>query len=79
MTEKELLYKVEMLEDLTAKQSNALGIANDLIDLKDRLVRLYELETEIYKKQNKRLTRLLMISAVLFTIVAVINIVCLLS
>ena len=79
MTEKELLYKVEMLEDLTAKQSNALGIANDLIDLKDRLVRLYEEETEIYKRQNKRLTRSLMISAVLFTIVAVINIVCLLS
>ena len=79
MTEKELLYKVEMLEDLTAKQSNALGIANDLIDLKDRLVRLYEEETEVYKRHSKRLTRSLMISAVLFTIVAVINIVCLLS
>ena len=79
MTEKELLYNVEMLEDLTAKQSNALGIANDLIDLKDRFVRLYEEETEVYKRHNKRLTRSLMISAVLFTIVAVINIVCLLS
>jgi hypothetical protein len=79
MTEKELLHKVEMLEDLAMKQNKALGMANGLLDLKDQLVRLCEEETEFYKRQNKRLTRSLMISAVLFAIVAVINIVRLLS
>lgn len=79
MTEKELLHKVEMLEDLAAKQNKALGMANGLLDLKDQLVRLCEEETEFYKRQNKRLTRSLMISGVLFAIVAVINIARLLS
>jgi hypothetical protein len=75
MTEKELLNKVEMLEDLAAKQNKALGMANGLLDLKDQLVRLCEEETEFYKRSNKRLTRSLMISAVLFAIVAVMNII----
>ena len=75
MTEKELLYKVEMLEDLTAKQNNALGIANDLLDVKDRLVRLYELETEIYKKQNKRLKKSLIICGVVLILNVIIHIV----
>lgn len=79
MTEKELLHKVEMLEDLAAKQNKALGMANNLLDLNDQLVRLCEEETEFYKRQNKRLTRSLMISGVLFAIVAVINIARLLS
>jgi hypothetical protein len=75
MTDKELLHKVEMLEDLAAKQNKALAMANGLLDLKDQLVRLCEEETEFYKRENKRLTRSLMISAVLFAIVAVMNII----
>ena len=74
-SEKELLHKVEMLEDLAAKQNEALAMANGLLDLKDQLVRLCEEETEFYKKQNKRLTRSLMISAILFALLGVINII----
>ena len=75
MTEKELLHKVEMLEDLAIQQNKALGMANGLLDLKDQLITLCEEETEFYKRQNKRLTRSLMISAVLFAILGVINII----
>lgn len=75
MTEKELLHKVEMLEDLAQKQNKALSMANGLLDLKDQLVRLCEEETEFYKRQNKRLTRSLMISAILFAILGVMNII----
>lgn len=75
MTEKELLKKLESLEDLAIQQNKALGMANGLLDLKDQLITLCEEETEFYKRQNKRLTRSLMISAVLFAIVAVMNII----
>lgn len=75
MTEKELLHKVEMLEDLAMKQNKALGMANGLLDLKDQLITLCEEETEFYKRQNKRLTRSLMISAILFAILGVMNII----
>ena len=74
MTDKELLQKVEMLEDLAAKQNKALGMANGLLDLKDQLVRLCEEETEFYKRENKRLTRSLIISGIIFAMLAVINI-----
>ena len=73
MTEKELLHKVEMLEDLAAKQNKALGMANGLLDLKDQLVRLCEEETEFYKRENKRLRRSLIISGVIFAVLAVLN------
>lgn len=74
-SEKELLHKVEMLEDLAQKQNKALSMANGLLDLKDQLVRLCEEETEFYKRQNKKLTRSLMISAILFAILGVMNII----
>jgi len=73
MTDKELLHKVEMLEDLAAKQNKALGMANGLLDLKDQLVRLCEEETEFYKRENKRLRRSLIISGVIFAVLAVLN------
>ena len=74
-SEKECSERLEMLDDLVTKQNEALGIAKHLLDLKDKLVRLSEEETELYKKQNKRLTRSLIISTVLFAIMAVINII----
>jgi hypothetical protein len=61
MTEKELLNKVEMLEDLATKQDQALRMANNLLDLKSKLVELCEEEVEFYKRSNKRLTRSLII------------------
>ena len=73
--EKELLEKLEALEDLVSKQNKALEMANDLLDLKDQLIKVCEEETELYKSENKRLRRSLMISAIFFAIIAVINII----
>lgn len=74
-SEKELLDKLEMLDDLVTKQSKALKMANHLLDLKDELIRLSEEETEFYKRQNKRLTRSLIISAILFALLGVMDVI----
>jgi hypothetical protein len=79
MTEKELLHKVEMLEDLAAKQNKALGMANGLLDLKDQLVRLCEEETEFYKRLNKKARRALWIAFGWIVIRCTIDIIHLLS
>lgn len=79
MTEKELLHKVEMLEDLAAKQNKALGMANGLLDLKGKLVDLCEEEVEIYKKEYKRLRRSLLIAFGWIVIRTTIDIISLLS
>lgn len=73
--EKELLEKLEALEDLVSKQNKALEIANNLLYLKDQLIKVCEEETELYKSENKRLTRSLMISAIFFAIIAVIAVI----
>jgi hypothetical protein len=59
--EESIVYKVQLLEDLVQRQQNALKIANNLLDLKGRLVELCEEEVEIYKAENKRLRKSLII------------------
>ena len=73
--EEPIVYKVQLLEELAMKQSNLLKVADELINLKTRLIEVCEEETEFYKRQNKRLTRSLMISAVLFAVLGVISII----
>jgi hypothetical protein len=72
-TQESFYYKVEQLENLIIDQQKALKMADELLDMKSALIELCEEETEFYKTKNKRLTRSLMISAVLCAIVAVIN------
>lgn len=62
--EEPIVYKVQLLEELIERQQRLLGIANEIIDGKNRLIELSELETEIYKLQNKRLTTILIISTI---------------
>lgn len=78
-SEKESSEKLELLEDLVTKQNKGLEMAKHLLDLKDQLIRLSEEETEFYKRQNKRLTRSLIISAILFAILGVMSIIRLLA
>lgn len=68
-------YKVEQLENLIIDQQKALKMADELLDMKSTLIELCEEETEFYKTKNKRLTRSLMISAVLFAILGVIDVI----
>lgn len=71
-------YKVEQLEELVMNQQRALKMANNLLDLKSKLVELSEEEVEIYKKECKRLRRSLIISGIIFAVLAVLNLTCLL-
>jgi len=66
-------YKVEQLEELVQRQQKALEMANHLLDLKGKLVDLCEEEVELYKAENKRLRKSLIISGVIFALLAVIN------
>lgn len=78
-SEKELLHKVEMLEDLAEKQNEALAMAKGLLDLNDQLIKMCEEETEFYKRQNKKAIRALWIAFGWMVIRTTIDIVHLLS
>lgn len=67
-----IVYRVEALEDLVLKQQQALDMANDLLDMKNQLIAMCELETEIYKRQSKKLIAL---SAVIFAIDIILSII----
>lgn len=62
--EEPIVYKVQLLEELIERQSRLLGIANEIIDGKNRLIELCELEIEIYRAQNKRLTTMLIVATI---------------
>jgi hypothetical protein len=62
--EEPIVRKVQLLEDLMQRQQRLLGIANEIIDGKNRLIELSELEIEIYRAQNKRLTTMLIVSII---------------
>ncbi len=66
-------YKVEQLEELVQKQQKALEMATNLLDLKGKLVDLCQEEVELYKAENKRLRKSLIISGIIFAVLAVIN------
>lgn len=71
--EEAIVYKVQLLEELSERQQRLLGIANEIIDGKNRLIELCELEIELYRRENKRLIRSLIISGVIFAVLAVLN------
>lgn len=73
MTDKVLLDKLEMLEELAINQNKALKTADQLLNLKTKLVELCEEEVEIYKKQNKRLTAISIIALAFSSIVILVN------
>ena len=79
MTDKALLQKLEMLEELAINQDKALKTADQLLNLKTKLVELCEEEVEIYKKQSKKLTAISIISLAFSSIVILVNLVYLVS
>lgn len=62
--EEPIVRKVELLEDLIQRQQRLLELASEIIDGKNRLIELCELETDLYRAQNKRLTTILIISTI---------------
>jgi hypothetical protein len=75
MTDKALLHKLEMLEELAINQDKALKTADQLLNLKTKLVELCEEEVEIYKKQNKKLAAISIMSLAFSSIVILVNLV----
>lgn len=75
MTDKTLLHKLEMLEELAINQDKALKTADQLLNLKTKLVELCEEEVEIYKKQNKKLAAISITSLAFSSIVILVNLV----
>ncbi len=75
MTDKALLEKLEMLEELAINQDKALKAADQLLNLKTKLVELCEEEVEIYKKQNKKLAAISITVLAFSSIVILVNLV----
>ena len=73
--EEPIVRKVELLEDLIQRQQRLLGLASEIIDGKNRLIELSELEVEIYRSQNKRLGRSLVICGIVLILNVIIHIV----
>jgi hypothetical protein len=71
--EKTLFDPVERLIELAKNQSDIIQLANEIIEGKNRMIELCEMETEMYKRQSKRLTTSLIISGVIFAFLAVLN------
>lgn len=62
--EEPIVYKVQLLEELSERQQKLLETANEIIAGKNRLIELCELETDLYRTQNKRLSRMLIVSTI---------------
>ena len=73
--EEPIVRKVQLLEDLMQRQQRLLGIANEIIDGKNRLIELSELEIDLYKRQNKRLGRSLVICGVILILNVIVHLV----
>lgn len=66
--EENIVYKLELLEDLVERQTKALGMADRIIELKQNMINLYE-------QENNRLRRVLATISILLIIVSIINII----
>ena len=73
--EEPIVYKVQLLEELSERQQRLLGIANEIIELKTRLVELCEREIELHRKENVRLQRALFICGIVLFISATLNLI----
>lgn len=74
-SEETFYYKVEKLEDLVINQQKALKLADELLDMKSRLIELCEEETQIYKRENKRLIRSLIICGVVLILNVIVHLI----
>jgi hypothetical protein len=77
--EEPIVYKVQLLEELSERQQRLLGIASEIIDGKNRLIELCELEIELHRRENVRLQRALFICGVILIFSATLSLIRLLS
>jgi hypothetical protein len=77
--EEPIVYKVQLLEELIERQQKLLTIANEIIDGKNRIIELCELEIELHRKENVRSQRALFICGIVLLISATLNLIRLFS
>ena len=77
--EEPIVYKVQLLEELIERQQRLLGIASEVIDGKNKLIELCELETELHRRENVRLQRAFFICCIVLVFSATLSIISLLS
>jgi hypothetical protein len=70
-----IVYKVELLEELIERQQRLLTVANEIIDGKNRIIELCELEIELHRKENVRSQRALFICGIVLVISATLNLI----
>jgi hypothetical protein len=71
--EEAIVYKVQLLEELSERQQRLLGIANEIIDGKNRIIELCELEIELHRRENVRLQRAVFILAIVLTFSSIVH------
>jgi hypothetical protein len=71
--EEAIVYKVQLLEELSERQQRLLGIANEIIDGKNRLIELCELEIELHRRENVRLQRAVFILAIVLIFSSIVH------
>jgi hypothetical protein len=77
--EEPIIYKVQLLEELIERQQRLLTLANEIIDGKNRIIELCELEIELHRKENVRSQRALFICGIVLVISATLNLIRLFS
>ena len=66
---------LEKLKELTRSYKKALECADEIISMKNRYIELCEQETELHRKENLRLQRMIFLISVLFTISLAIHLI----
>ena len=64
---------LEKLEELARSYKTALECANEIISMKDRYIELCEMETELHRKENLRLQKIILWLTVCLGICAVVS------
>lgn len=73
--EKPIEETIKLFTELVEGQQRALDMANNLLDMKSKLVELCEEEVEIYKRNNVNLYRTVICLSVLLVISAFLHII----
>ena len=73
--EENIVRKVQLLEELVASQTKTLETANIIINMKNRLIELGELEIQLHKRENSRLQRVVFGLFILLVVSSIMHIV----
>lgn len=71
---KNILERVELLEELIEQQKLGLLLSNDIINLNSELIELYEKQLDNYKSLNYVLKKSLVVCLIFLVVISVLHI-----